>query len=103
MFRCSQVGVFWIRNSKGKGHPATGQEGPEGKQRYSSTLSLNLGARWSGWSTPRLGRLTSGNNPVPIVQEVTWAPWPVWTGAENLAPPGFDPRTVQPVAGPYTD
>ena len=26
-----------------------------------------------------------------------WAPGPVWTGAENLAPPGFDPRTAQPV------
>jgi hypothetical protein len=31
-----------------------------------------------------------------------WAPGPVWTGAENLAPPGFDPRTVQPVASRYT-
>jgi len=28
---------------------------------------------------------------------------PIWTGAENLAPPGFDPRTVQPVASHYTD
>jgi len=28
---------------------------------------------------------------------------PVWTGAENLAPPGFDPRTVQPVGIRYTD
>ena len=27
----------------------------------------------------------------------------MWTGAENLAPPGFDPRTVQPVASRYTD
>jgi hypothetical protein len=24
-------------------------------------------------------------------------------GAENLAPPGFDPRTAQPVASRYTD
>jgi len=24
-------------------------------------------------------------DPVPIVQEATWAPGPVWTGAENLA------------------
>jgi hypothetical protein len=38
-----------------------------------------------------------GKNPVPIVQEAGWAPGSVWTGAENLAPPGFDPRTVQPV------
>ena len=27
-----------------------------------------------------------------------WAPWPVSTGAENIAPPpGFDPQTVQHV------
>ena len=41
---------------------------------------------------------------VPIVEEAGWAPRPVWTGAENLAPPpGFNPRTVQPVASRYTD
>jgi hypothetical protein len=34
-----------------------------------------------GWVGPRAGR----------------------NGAENLAPPGFDPRTVKPVAGRYTD
>jgi hypothetical protein len=28
-------------------------------------------------------------DPVPIVQEDGWAPGPVWTGAENLAPTGF--------------
>ena len=42
-------------------------------------------------------------DPVPIVQEAGWAPGPVWMGAENLPPPGFDPRTVQPVASRYTD
>jgi hypothetical protein len=26
---------------------------------------------------------------VPIVQEVGWAPGPVWTGAENLTPTGI--------------
>jgi len=29
---------------------------------------------------------TSGKDPVPTVQEAGWAPEPVWTGAENLAP-----------------
>jgi len=29
---------------------------------------------------------TLGKDPVPIVQEAGWAPGPVWTGAENLAP-----------------
>ena len=31
---------------------------------------------------------------VPILQEAVWAPGPVWTGAEYLAKPGFDPPTV---------
>jgi len=41
-------------------------------------------------------------DPVHIVQEAGWAAGPVWTGAENLAPQGFDPRTVQPVTS-HTD
>ena len=32
---------------------------------------------------------TPRNDPVPIVQEAGWAPGPVWTGAENLAPTGI--------------
>jgi hypothetical protein len=52
-------------------------------------LSLNLGDRWSGWSTPRPGHFTPGKDPVPIVQEAGWAPEPVWIGAENLAPTGI--------------
>jgi hypothetical protein len=46
---------------------------------------------------------TPGKDPVPIVQEAGWAPEPVWIGAENIAPPGFGPRTFQPVASRYTD
>jgi hypothetical protein len=64
---------------------------------------FNLGARWGGWSTPRPGRVIPGNDPVPTVQEAGWSPGPAWEGAENLAPPGFDPRTVQPVMSRYTD
>ena len=52
--------------------------------------------------TPR-PPLPPGKDPVPIVQEAGWAPEPVWIGAENLAPTGFDPRTFQPVASRYTD
>ena len=57
-----------------------------------------------GWGvsvTPR-PLFTPGKDPVSIVQESGWVPGPVWTGTENL-PPGFDPRTVQPVASRYTD
>ena len=40
---------------------------------------------------------------VPILQEAGWAPGPVWIGEENLAPPGFDHRTVQLTGSRYTD
>ena len=33
--------------------------------------------------------LYPGKDPVPVVQEAGWAPGPVWTGAENLAPTGI--------------
>ena len=50
-----------------------------------------------------LAAFTPGKDPVPIVQKAGWAPELVWTGVENLAPPGFDSRTVQPVGSRYTD
>jgi len=40
---------------------------------------------------------------VPIVQEADGVLGPVWTGAENLTQPRFDPRMLQPVASRYTD
>jgi len=53
-------------------------------------LFLDHGPR-RGWGvsvTP--GPLfTPGEDPVPIVQEAGWAPGPVWTSAENLAPTGI--------------
>ena len=54
---------------------------------YSSTLPLTWALDGGGWSTPRCGRFTPGKDPVPIVQEAGWAPGPVWTCTENLAPP----------------
>jgi hypothetical protein len=56
-------------------------------------------------SASRPGRsLLPGKDTVPIVKEAGWAPGPVCTGAENLAPPlGFDSRNVQVVASRYTD
>jgi len=48
--------------------------------------------------------LYPGKDPVPIVQEVGWAPGPVWTGAENLAPIGIPspdrPARSQSLPGP---
>jgi hypothetical protein len=82
--------------------PRNRPEGTEGG-RGIALLFLDLGASRGGWSAPRPGRFTPGKDPVPIVREAGWTPGPVWMGAENLAPPpGFDPRTVQPVASRYT-
>jgi hypothetical protein len=70
------------------------------------TLSVPSALDGGGWLSPRRGRFTPGKDPLPIVQEVGWAPGPVWMRAENLAPPppqGFDPWTVQPVTRRYTD
>jgi hypothetical protein len=74
---------------KGQGHPRTGHEGPEGEYRYSSNLSLTSALDEGGWSTPRPGRFTPANYPVPVVYEAGWATWPVWTGAENFTPNGI--------------
>jgi len=43
------------------------------------------------------------SDPVSTVQEAECAPGPVWMGAENLMPPGFDPQTVQLIASCYSD
>jgi hypothetical protein len=92
-----------------KVYPCTGTEalyrpyGPWGSTGI-ALLFLDYGTRW-GWGvsvTPR-SLFTPGKDPVPIVQEAGWATGPVWRGTENLVPPGFDPRTVQPLASRYTD
>jgi len=74
---------------KGKVHPRTGHEGPEGKKSYRSSLSLTSALDGGGWSTPRPGRFPPEKEPIPIVQEARWAPAPVRTGAKNLAPTGI--------------
>jgi hypothetical protein len=47
---------------KSKFLPRTGHEDTEGEQRYSSTLSLTSVLDDGGWSTPRPGRFTPGND-----------------------------------------
>jgi hypothetical protein len=53
------------------------------------------------WSTPYPGRFIPGKETrYPLYRRLGG---PVWMGSKNIAPTGFNPRTVQPVAGPYTD
>ena len=40
---------------------------------------------------------TPGKDPVPIIQEVVWAPGPVWKGRKS-SPIGIRSWTIQPLA-----
>jgi hypothetical protein len=64
---------------------------------------FNLGAREGGWSTPRPGRLTPRKDPVPINRRLGGPQGRSGWVRKISPPPGFDPRTVQPVASRYTD
>jgi hypothetical protein len=55
------------------------------------------GTRGGEWSAARPGRtLTPGKTPYPLYRRLGGLEGRSGQ-AENLAPPGFDPRTVQPV------
>ena len=75
-----------VCKGKGKGHPRTGHESPEGEQIYSSTLP-STSPLDGGWmiNANAPAALPPRKDPVPIVQETAW----VWTGAENLASIGI--------------
>jgi len=79
------INVLVFMTGKGKVHPLTCHECPEGVYRYSSTLSLTSMSDRDGCSAPRPSRLTR-EDPVLIPQEVGWAPRPVWTVATSLFP-----------------
>ena len=76
---------------KGKGnvHSQNRPRRPGGGVELYLYSFFNLDVR-SGWvvnATPR--PRTPWNDPVPLTQEAGWAPGPVWTGEENLAPTVF--------------
>jgi len=71
---------------KGKVHPRTGHEGPEGEKMYSSALPSTSALDRGGWSTPCPGHFTPGNNSVPIVKEAGWAPGACLDGCGKSCP-----------------
>ena len=91
------------KRQKGKVYPVTGNEGPEGEYRFNPTLSLTSVLNGKVVTATYQLLYTWESDPVSIVQEVQCAPGPVWMGAENLAPLGFDPQTIQLIASCYTD
>ena len=92
-----------VYKGKGKGHPRTGHEGPEVQQMYSSTISLTSALDVGGWSTPRPGHFAPGKIPYPFYRRLGGPQGRSRRVRKISPPPGFDPRTVKPVASRYTD
>ena len=88
---------------KGKGHPRTGHEGPEGEQMYSSTLPSTLVLDGCGWSTPRPSRFTPGKTRYPLYRRLGGPQGQSGRLRKILPLPGFDPQPIQSVASRYTD
>ena len=60
-----------------------GHEGPQGEQRYNSTLSRTQALDGGEGQPHAPATSTLGKNPVPNLQEAEWAPGPVWTGGKS--------------------
>ena len=89
---------------KGNGHRRTGHEGPEGKQRYRSTLSLTSALDGCGCLMPRSGFFTLGEETRYALYRRLCEPRSRSGRARRISPPpGFVPRTAQTVESLYTD
>jgi len=60
---CDDSRVITGGKGKGKCHPRTGHEDPEGQKIYSSTLSLTTALEGDGWSASRPGRFSPRERP----------------------------------------
>jgi hypothetical protein len=75
-----------------------------GEQTYSSTLSLTLRPDEDWWSMPHPGRIRPGKETHYPLYRRLGGPKGRSGRVRKISPlPGFDPRTVQPVASCYID
>ena len=91
---------------KGKGivHPRTGHSGPQGEYKYSAILYLIFALDESGWSKPLPGCFTHRKETRYPLYRRSGGPQGRSGRVRKISPPpGFDPRTVQPVASRCTD
>ena len=92
---------------KGKGKdkvlPRTGHEGPEGELRYSFTLPSTSGLDGVGGQRHSPAALPAGKTRYPLHRRLGGPQGRYGRVRKILPPPGFDSRTVQPVASRYTD
>jgi len=69
-------------------------------QRVSRGIALLFHDRGTrrGWvvSSMPWRHITTGKDPVPILQEAGWTPAPGWTGQKISSPQGFDPGPSSP-------
>ena len=92
-----------IGKGKGKVHPITGHEGPEGEQMYSSTLPSTSAQDGVGGQRHAPAALPPGKTRYPLHRRLGGPQGRSGRVRKISLPPGFDPRTVQPVASRYTD
>jgi hypothetical protein len=88
---------------KGKVHPRTGHEGPEGEQRYSCSLSLTSALVGVGVQRHAPTALPPGKTRYPLYRRLGGPQGRSGRVRKISPPPEFDPRTVQPVTSRYTD
>ena len=90
------------RKVQGKGKPRTGHEGPKGEWRYSSTLSLPSALDGVGGQRHAPAALPPGKTRHPLYRRLGGPQGRYGQVRKISPPPGFDPRTVHPVASRYT-
>ena len=88
----------------GRFHSFIGHKGPQGEQRYSSTLFLTSALEGSEGSALLPGRnLPPGKTRYPFYRRLD-GPQDRSGQVRKISPPlGFDPRTIQSVSSRYTD
>ena len=89
--------------SKGKFHPKTGHESTEEEYRYSSTLSLTSALDGVGGQRHTSAALPPGKTQDPLYRTLRGPQDRSGRMRKISPPPGFDTRTVQPLASRYTD
>ena len=88
---------------KGKLHPRTGHETPNGEKIYSSTLSLTSALDGVGGQRYAPAALTPRMTRYPLYRRLGGSQDRSGWKQKTSPASGFDPRTAQPVAISYTD
>ena len=88
---------------KSKAHLRKGQDGREGKQTHSSTLPSTSALGGVSGQRHAPADLSPGKTRYPFYRRLSGPHSRSGRVRKNSSQPGFDPRTVQPLASSYTD